>query len=505
MVRWGCVGFAVATLCSSVHAFSFSSSSPSQCDDLSVKWSGGQPPFRLLILPPGGTIRNISIPSSAYQSNQGSFSTQLGIAENQRIILSMSDATGATAGGVTDVMTVGPSMSGTGCNTTDPGTSFFFSLDADLVQCKPYPFTQYAGAILPVSILAIVPLGESFVINTPPSDSFTWTANLTAGTSVSFSMTDAAGRVGGTSSIRVVQSSNDASCITTTATSSSASRTSSFTGSSSPSSTGNSDKSTSKSSSNLGVIIGAAAGGAVVCAIAAFLVYFCFIKRRRNSNEGVHHHKVDLTYDPAGAPAPEGASYLLPGQYTSTPFQHQRQQFTQDPPPTRYFPPNPPVPVAPSNPRYSTYSQPSQGYSHSHSPSTYPLESTYPPDSTYQSEPTYNDPYSQGYYGQQEPAASSTMLSQPIGASRYANDPPAQTQLPVPVATTRPSKKSAVGQATPRVIVHTDIEESDTPVELPPEYSENRAPIHGLAADVGGSSWSANSRTQLIGKMSAAN
>jgi len=131
---------------------------------------GGQPPFRLVILSvgplfshpiyisqsiiqPQQRLRNISIPSSAFQDNAGSFTTQLTAAKDERILLSMSDATGETAGGITEFLTVGPSANGNQCDTSKLGEffssarlefilkgrlvpDFFFSLDSDLEECR---------------------------------------------------------------------------------------------------------------------------------------------------------------------------------------------------------------------------------------------------------------------------------------------------------------------------------------------------------------------------------
>ncbi|EEC00036.1 hypothetical protein MPER_00119, partial [Moniliophthora perniciosa FA553] len=64
----------------------------------------------------------------------------------------MSDATGPLSGGTSDLLTVGDTQTGTSCNTTLPANDFFFSTDDTLEQCKPYPFTLYDGAILPLTI-----------------------------------------------------------------------------------------------------------------------------------------------------------------------------------------------------------------------------------------------------------------------------------------------------------------------------------------------------------------
>ncbi|KAF8632584.1 hypothetical protein AX15_001791 [Amanita polypyramis BW_CC] len=199
-----------------VYGFNFSVSTPGQCDPLSVSWSGGQPPFQLLVVPPGGIIRNISIPTPAfdYDGTKGTYTIQqLNLSQGAQLMLSMSDATGIFAGGTSALMTVGPSYTHQACNTSQQDNDFYFSLDSTLAQCSPYLFTHYEGAVLPITILVHIPEGQSFVMHPSPANSFAWTANLTAGTPAAFSVYDAWGRIGGTSSIRVVQLTNDISCL----------------------------------------------------------------------------------------------------------------------------------------------------------------------------------------------------------------------------------------------------------------------------------------------------
>ncbi|KIL70910.1 hypothetical protein M378DRAFT_155854, partial [Amanita muscaria Koide BX008] len=125
------------TILVAVHGFNFSIGPTAQCDPLSVSWSGGQPPFQLLLIPPGGTITNITIPTTAFDdvSKQGSYTVpQLYLTEGTQFMLSMSDGSGVFAGGTSSLKTVGASQSNQACNTTDLGTDFFFSLDSPLTQ-----------------------------------------------------------------------------------------------------------------------------------------------------------------------------------------------------------------------------------------------------------------------------------------------------------------------------------------------------------------------------------
>jgi hypothetical protein len=137
-------------------AFTFTFSTPTQCDNLSLTWSGmlteslvlfvpcqrvrlsqgGQGPFSLQLIPILGTPRNISIPDSAFSNGKGSYETQLDFPATHQILLAMSDSTGFGAGGTTNVLTVGPSVGGSSCNTTDPGVDFTFELNDALQQCR---------------------------------------------------------------------------------------------------------------------------------------------------------------------------------------------------------------------------------------------------------------------------------------------------------------------------------------------------------------------------------
>ena len=174
-------------------AFDFTYTAPTQCDSLNISWSGmsshlfdifensssfhlpriplfacsfplqssvtylgGQAPFSVLITPVRPNIstsppfptdssfqffypaQNISIPEPAFNdaNNSGTFSTQLTLPAGQRFLLTMSDATGFGSGGTSNVLSVGSSISGAKCNTTEPSVDFFFQLNDSLQQCR---------------------------------------------------------------------------------------------------------------------------------------------------------------------------------------------------------------------------------------------------------------------------------------------------------------------------------------------------------------------------------
>ncbi|KAF9264399.1 hypothetical protein L218DRAFT_863069 [Marasmius fiardii PR-910] len=72
----------------------------------------------------------------------------------------MSDATGPISGGTSSVMTVGASTNGISCNSTLPANDFFFTVDDPLTQCADFSFTNYTGAVTPLTIF--VSLSQSF-------------------------------------------------------------------------------------------------------------------------------------------------------------------------------------------------------------------------------------------------------------------------------------------------------------------------------------------------------
>jgi len=199
-----------------VGAFTTTTSTPSQCGTFTVNWTGGQPPFSLEILPVQGTQQVFNIPAAAFSNGVGSYSTVLQLAQEQQFLVTISDAIGFATGGISPLLTVQAqtSQSSNG-NTVDPSPQFFYSLDFALQQCRPYTFSQYPNAVLPVTIYGLVPGGTAIVLNAPNgATEYIWNpASIAAGTSVIFVMSDAHNRTGGVSDIKIAGSTNDTSCL----------------------------------------------------------------------------------------------------------------------------------------------------------------------------------------------------------------------------------------------------------------------------------------------------
>lgn len=262
------------------NAFSFSATAPTQCDSLNVTWTGGQAPFQLLITPKFGTPHNISVPSSAVSSNGGAISTQLTMPQGTKFLLTMSDATGFGSGGTSQILTVGSSVTGVSCNTTDPGTGFTYELPDALQQCNPYTFSGYDGAAQPVTIYGLIPGGQTTIMNPPNGLSYQWTTDVAAGTTMVFIMIDSQGRQGGSSDILTVASSDDSTCLNAQSPTSTAS----------PSASGPSAPVVTETASS-GVSVGAIAGTALAALVAlAVLVTLglFFLKKWRDDRLSVY-------------------------------------------------------------------------------------------------------------------------------------------------------------------------------------------------------------------------
>lgn len=421
-------------------AFSFSAGTPTQCDELSITWTGGTAPYLLLLTPVFGTPRNISIPDSAYSGGKGTYKTQIPFPSGQKLVMVMSDASGFGAGGATDVLTVGSSLGGS-CNMTDPGVAFLYELNTALQQCRTYTFSAYDGAVQPVTIMGIIPNGDTFVMNPPSGPTeYDWTADVYNGTSIIFAMADSQGRQGGSSDVKTVGTSTDQSCIDDSSPSSTAAPSTSPTASTTTTVTSAAASETTSSGSGtpIGAIAGTVLGGLVFLAAVITLALF-FLRRKRDREHryddgtdlGRHSRRfqsdIDLVdgYDTRShGNTPSGSAF---------PF------FTRG---TDYASSSPGSEVADYHSRGMPDSPPN------------PFASPRDHDQT----PTSVDPFTAHHHSQ--PSSSQTMSSAQRKAAMAGNS-------------YTPS----------RFILHTDIDDVPLPppdedgvVELPPQYSERKAP-----------------------------
>uniref|UniRef100_A0A0W0F5P0 Uncharacterized protein n=1 Tax=Moniliophthora roreri TaxID=221103 RepID=A0A0W0F5P0_MONRR len=389
-------------------------------------WSkGATPPYYALLTPVFGTPRNISIPDSSVTNGHGSFSMRLPFEKGQRIVITMSDATGFGSGGSTELLTVGSSQGGS-CNVSDPGVAFDYELNTALQQCRVFTFGNYDKAIQPVTIMGIIPGGDSFVLRPAEgSTSYDWIANVWNGTSIIFVMVDAQFRPGGSSDVKIVGASDDTSCIGSNSPSSTMVPTATGTspGATSTGSTSPPPASNGQVSTQIGAIAGTVLGALVFLAVFITMGLF-FLQRKKNKKPGqigwdgtdFRRHSQRMQIDSFDHSSSTGRALSVAPQYSnSDPFASSPDLPTIDSP----FTNDPFNPVSPSDQTYISDIEPFTAPS----------------------------------------AGPSTMTS---------------AQRKAAMAGVAPQKPS-------RFIVHTDAEdvppepEEEEVVELPPQYTERRA------------------------------
>lgn len=457
--------------------FTFDFGTPTQCDNFPISWTGGSPPFELVLAPEFGTPRTFSVPSASFTNGQGSFQAQIPFLKGHSFIAIMSDATGFGSGGVTDVLTVGSSVSNTNCNTTDPGVDFFFELNTALQQCRPYTFDNYTGAVQPVTITGVIPGGETFVLNPPTGPTtYEWIANLADGVSVMWIMSDSQGRKGGSSDVKVVGATDDKTCLNADSPTSlsvipSATASASATSSHDASATSGSDSASggsSKSSSDTGAIIGGVLAGLFAIATIIALVLF-FLRRRRNrstafyegdeyprrSRRGGRLESVDLD-PPAAMEDGHAASVIHPYPYSASVGSQS-------------------LPGGGT----STYNMAASAHQ------LLPMGANAQRDGQTQYDTNLTNPYSapsESAYSRHHPSGSVGGMSAGDRTSTFQG-------IETASMTSSARRKAAMAGETTyrptRFIVHQDLEEAvpqdeGDVVELPPQYSESRTPLHAL-------------------------
>ncbi|THH34138.1 hypothetical protein EUX98_g159 [Antrodiella citrinella] len=373
---------------------------------------------------------------------------------------SMSDAAGFGSGGTTSIVSAGAALSGNSCNVTNPATGFFFDLNDSLNQCRPYSISGYGAAVQPVTITGIIPGGSAFQLRPPTGPtSFDWVANVAAGTSIVWLLTDSQGRSGGSSDVKLVGVSDDSTCLSNTSPASASITPSETTPASSSPSSPTSSQSSSPTSvpatgTHVGLIVGVLVAGVVI--IAAAILVFLFLRRRRGN--GRYARRVDLMGPPPG-----------PDDDTSVP-------------------PINPYPFAMSTNGSSYAGTLAYGGVHVPSASSHNLLSSHGSDVN----GALTNPFSSVYGGASITSESAPRQSYHDEPSIYSGPSGASARSPTGSFPPMPSfssstRKAAQAGALPykpaRFILHTDLEEAAPPdegeevIELPPQYSEARAPI----------------------------
>lgn len=188
---------------------------PTQCDHLNVSWTGGQPPFEFNFISVYGRQLVQSVDSSAFSDGKGFFQMRIPFPSGTQMLFVMKDATGYPAGTTSSLVSVGPNVGGTKCNTTIIPPDFTFATDDGVQQCQSFQFYDYnGGTTQPVKIMGIIPGDQVFTLAPPKgSTSFNWTANMPSFSTVLFTMVDSAGHRGGVTQLLTVEQTGNSGCL----------------------------------------------------------------------------------------------------------------------------------------------------------------------------------------------------------------------------------------------------------------------------------------------------
>ncbi|KDQ31955.1 hypothetical protein PLEOSDRAFT_154160 [Pleurotus ostreatus PC15] len=187
-----------------VSAYSFTISTPRECQNLTVSVTGedGEPPYRLLLLPFGPSplpdnVEVRQIQDIPFGAGETVLSFPLRYPDRSQFVAVVSDAAGFGTGGTSVVTAVLPNDDGAGV-CFDPSTNvsplFAFSINPpnQIVQCTPtrlwWDNTTVQG--IP-SFLGVIPGGRSFVVPEGPitdvpsqGTGFSWTPSVRAGSTL---------------------------------------------------------------------------------------------------------------------------------------------------------------------------------------------------------------------------------------------------------------------------------------------------------------------------------
>ncbi|KAF8519491.1 hypothetical protein BU17DRAFT_89882 [Hysterangium stoloniferum] len=200
------------------NAFTFNfTSPPAQCTNTIAQWSGGQAPFRLLLIPTGRLNPEVRVIVDFAIANGTSFTFPLTYPENSTFVAVMSDATGFGAGGTTDIITVAATKDTSCLVKTQVAPAFYMFTSPSVPQeCTPMNISYSADAKPPVDIFAVVPSGASSRIEAgaPTNRSFVWVPALPAGASVMLVAGDVTGtgKGGSTDVLTIAAAANSTTC-----------------------------------------------------------------------------------------------------------------------------------------------------------------------------------------------------------------------------------------------------------------------------------------------------
>lgn len=323
---------ALAPSLAAAYSFTFGTT-PTQCQNATINIVGddGVPPYNVLILaygnPPGGNeVRKIISHDWTGQST----SVQIAFPSNAQFLAVVSDSKGIGSGGTSVSVNTGVSND-TSClpKTVTPAFFLFIgnssSPQPPIEQCSPIRLGWSPDATPPVSIIGVVPGGNSFSIDTSSairSDDgtqfdFNWTPDVPQFTDIILVAGDASGRGSGGSTGIINIGAGPKDCLTGTFPSSTPGTPAG--GVYATGVTGGSKG----GGSNIGAIVGGVIGALVFVIIILAGLVFYFWRRRRMARRSMIKEKPDLTDDPTTANnliGDDDPHHQLPDGYEPEPF-----------------------------------------------------------------------------------------------------------------------------------------------------------------------------------------
>ncbi|EIW78366.1 hypothetical protein CONPUDRAFT_167389 [Coniophora puteana RWD-64-598 SS2] len=306
----------IALFIAASNAYSFVfNDQPKQCQNLSlsITGNGGQPPYRVVIIPfgPSPLPNNVevrTIQDRAFDGDSTSISFQLAYPQNSQFVAVVSDSSGFGSGGTSVAATVLGSSDSSCFNATNmvqPAFSFSIDPPNQLVQCNASRLYWFDGVQGTPQFQGVIPGGNSFSIpigqtSQQPNEGtgFQWVPPLRSGTTMLLVAGDQRGIGSGGSEQYGVAAGQfpSSSCLNSTSPSSTPG---SPAGGSYPT---NADGSSTTggsgggSSPNIGAIVGGTIGGVAAIAILALLAFFLIRRRTAKAVSAGHARPVDLLH-----------------------------------------------------------------------------------------------------------------------------------------------------------------------------------------------------------------
>ena len=327
-----------------------------------------------------------------------------------------------------------------------------------------------------VALQMVIPGGTAVVVQpTGSSRSYSWTANVAAGTDMIFMMADSRGRQGGASDIRTVGASDDSSCLNARSPSSTTARATTTSGSTSSHSqaasatvSDSTPAATSEAASGVPIsaIAGTVIGSLLFLAVIVTLGLF-FLKNLKKKSE---KNSSDFEFKESRRPQSDGTFFDRRGHTSYGPYQATEGS---------YFPHSPNSAAPLDNPFADTreVGHPTPADSTSQFPyyQNDPFQRPYYPPAP-QVAPRSQDPFNPG-----EPQPLSRAVSGPTAPPGTAPSEAGGSESRETSTTQQKAGMAGIASYKPtRFVVHTDAEDELPPpnedgvVELPPQYTERR-------------------------------